>query len=202
MSEETAVEPEAPIKPSRRDRLHMQNRRAAIWTVLYGFLGGFVFMVFSMIPTPFTMVSIIRFGFIPALAIIGLVGAIRGPIAGLLTGYIGTILADFILEGVIVTMTLPAFAYGVMGLIVGLASYDLANGRSLAKLSILSVVGFVFAALLLVVIGLLVEGYAVLVGIAFVLLPNLTSGIPSVLLLTPVLGRIWQYLTQRTPATT
>jgi uncharacterized membrane protein len=169
----------------------MQDKRAALWTIFYGILGAIVFMLFSMIPTPFTMVSIIRFGFIPALAIIGLVGAIRGPIAGLLTGYFGTILADLILQGVIVTMTLPALAYGVMGLIVGLASYDLANGRSLVKLSILSTVGFVFAALLVVVIGLFVEGYAVLVGIAFFLLPKLTSGIPTVLLLTPVFARIW-----------
>ena len=141
------------------------------------------------------MISILKFGFIPALAIIGLVGAIRGPIAGLLTGYFGVIFSDLVLQGVVVTLTLPALAYGIMGLIVGLASYDLANGRSLVKLSLLSTVGFVFTALLVVVIGLFVEGYAALVGIAFVLLPNLTSGIPTVLLLTPVFARIWHAAT-------
>jgi len=80
-------------------------------------------------------------------------------------------------------------------LMVGLASYDLANGRSLVKLSILSAVGFLFTALLVTVIGIFVEGYSALVGIAFVLLPNLSSGIPTVLLLTPVFARIWNAIT-------
>jgi hypothetical protein len=88
-------------------------------------------------------------------------------------------------------------AYGVLGFIVGLAFYDFSNGRSLGKLSILATTGLVFTGLLLVVIGMFVEGTAVLAGIGFILLPLLTTGMPSVILITPVLARIWLEIEQR-----
>jgi len=55
-------------------------------------------------------------------------------------------------------------------------------------------VGLAFTLLLVVVIGLLLGDVAILVGIAFVLLPQLTLGLPSVFLLTPIFARIWYIL--------
>ncbi|MHA2286822.1 MAG: hypothetical protein ACXABZ_13230, partial [Candidatus Thorarchaeota archaeon] len=147
--------------------------------------------VISMIPMPYTAISLIKLGFLPALAIICVVGAIRGPLAGFLTGYLGVVIYGLVSYNVIVTYTLPAVAYGIMGLIVGLATYDFTNGRSLGKLSLLSLIGFVFTTLLVVVIGLTIEGYATLAAIGLQLLPLLTSGIPTVILLTPIFARLW-----------
>jgi hypothetical protein len=53
------------------------------------------------------------------------------------------------------------------------------------------VIGFVFTTLLVVVIGLIVEGYATMAAIGFVMLPMLTLGLPSAFLLTPVLAAVW-----------
>jgi len=145
---------------------------------------------------PYTMVSLFKFGLSPALAIIALIGGIRGPLAGFLTGYLGVLAHDLLFFNTVVTYTLPALSYGVLGLIVGIASYDFSNGRSLGKLSILSAIGLVFTALLLVVFGLLVEQTAVLAGIGFVMLPLLTTGLPSVILLTPILARFWEFVNQ------
>jgi len=122
---------------------------------------------------------------------VGLVGAIRGPLAGFLTGYLGVVLYDLMFYGVIVTMTLPALAYGVLGFVVGLASYELCNGRSLLKLSILSIIGMVFTILLLIVVGLTIEGYGTLVALGFVMLPLITVGLPSVFIITPLFVRVW-----------
>ncbi|TFG06747.1 hypothetical protein EU538_09790 [Candidatus Thorarchaeota archaeon] len=58
-------------------------------------------------------------------------------------------------------------------------------------MSLLSAFGLVMTALLLVIIGMVIEGYATMVAIGFVLLPVLTAGLPTVIFLTPVLARIW-----------
>ena len=171
--------------------LRIQHWTVALVTLVFGLVGAGIFALIHAIDMPFVMISLFKFGFIPSLTIIALVGAIRGPIAGFLSGYLGIVTYDLLVYNTVVTQTLPAIAYGVLGLIVGLASYELSKGRSLAKLSILSMIGLVFTGLFLVVIGLFVEQIAVLAGIGFTLLPLLTSGLPTVLFLTPILARIW-----------
>ena len=173
------------------EKFHIQSAEMLFWTLLYSLLGVTIYVAISGVTMPYIIVDMFTFGLAPALAIIALAGAIRGPLAGFLTGYLGTLLSGILYYGVVATMTLPSAAFGILGFIVGLATYDLANGRSLIKLSILSAIGFIFTVLLLVVIGLVVEEYATLVAMGFVLLPELTLGLPSVLLLTPVLGRLW-----------
>lgn len=162
-----------------------------LWTILYGLLGAGFFIVLSFVPRPYIMVDLFMFGLAPAMAIITVAGAIRGPIAGFLTGYVGTLVYDLIVSTTVVTFTLTAVAFGVMGFIVGLARYDFTNGRSLAKMAILSIIGLVFTVLLTVAVGLTVEVYADLVVLGFVMLPLLTVGIPSVFLLTPLYARLW-----------
>jgi len=192
MSEETQTESQEP-KKTIRERLHIQDGKMLTHTILFSILGAIIFTLLASIEMPYTMYGLFMLSFAPALAIIAVAGAIRGPITGLLTGYLGVLLSDFLLHGAVVTMTLPALSYGVLGFVVGLASYELNNGKSLLKLSILSVIGMVFTTLLVVMIGLIVEGYATLVALGFVMLPLLTVGIPSVLLLTPLLARTWHY---------
>ncbi|MCK4279332.1 MAG: hypothetical protein KAW94_02020 [Candidatus Thorarchaeota archaeon] len=80
--------------------------------------------------------------------------------------------------------------YG-LGFVVGLASYDMTNGRSLVKMSVLSAVGFIFTVLLVVVIGLTLGGVSTLVGIGFVILLLLTIGLPSVFFLTALFACLW-----------
>jgi len=176
------------------EKFQMNTSDAIVWTLIYTLVGIVLFILVSQIPMPYLMVDLFPFGFLPALAIIPTIGAIRGPIAGFLTGYLGTVLFDFLIYGAVVTITIPAIGYGLLGLIAGLATYDLSNGKSLFKLTILSVVGFVFTLLIIVAAGLVVESYATLVALGFVMLPLVTSGLPTVLLLTPVYGRIYHLL--------
>ncbi|MGY5861396.1 MAG: ECF transporter S component [Candidatus Thorarchaeota archaeon] len=173
------------------ERFHIQSSEMLLWTILYGLLGAGFFIVLSFVPRPYIMVDLFMFGLAPAMAIITVAGAIRGPIAGFLTGYVGTLVYDLIVSTTVVTFTLTAVAFGVMGFIVGLARYDFTNGRSLAKMAILSIIGLVFTVLLTVAVGLTVEVYADLVVLGFVMLPLLTVGIPSVFLLTPLYARLW-----------
>lgn len=178
-------------------KLRIESSQEAIRTLLFAVIGAGVLVIVYLIPMPYVMISLFRFGLAPTLAIIAVAGVIRGPLAGLLTGYLGTVLYDLLVFNTIVTFTLPALAYGVLGLVVGLPSYDLTRGRSLGKSSVLAVVGLVFTALLVVVIGLYVEGYATLAAIGFVMLPLLTLGLPSVILLTPLFARAWSMASSR-----
>ncbi len=181
-------------KKSILEKFQMNSSDAIVWTLLYTLIGIVLFILVSQIPMGYLMVDLFPFGLLPALAIIPAMGAIRGPVAGFLTGYLGTVLFDFLIYGAVVTMTLPALGYGLLGFIAGLATYDLSNGRSLIKLTILSVVGFVFTLLIIVAVGLTVESYATLVVLGFVMLPLVTSGLPTIILLTPVYARIYHLL--------
>ena len=191
-SEDTTISPES--EKSVLGRLYLQNVREILLTIICIVLGISLFLGFSIIPMPYIMISFFALGLAPAYAIIAVTGAIRGPVSGFLVGALGKLFTDLLLYGVIPIMGLPYLAYGVLGLIVGLATYDITNGKSLAKMSILSMVGLVFTLMLIVVIGLLVGNVAVLVEIAFYLLPQLTLGLPSVFLLTPLFARVWYIL--------
>ena len=104
---------------------------------------------------------------------------------------LGEVLYGLVAHNVIVSMTIPAMAYGVLGFVVGLKTYDFTNGRSLLKLSILSVVGYVFTILLVVVNGIAIEVYSLDAGLLYIMLPMITMGIPTLLFVTPVVARIW-----------
>ncbi len=180
-----AVTEEAP------DRQLPRNRSQVAISIAYIVLGALLFVGLEMVPMPHIVISLFTLGFRPAIVVIAVVAAVRGPIAGFLVGYLGVVFHG-LLYGVVVTWTLYAVAYGVMGAIVGLARYDLASGRSLVKLIVASVIGFVITILLSVVVGLFVEGYGTLVAIGLVLLPELTVGLPTLVFLTPVIGRLWR----------
>ncbi|MFW9844534.1 MAG: hypothetical protein ACFFEV_08155 [Candidatus Thorarchaeota archaeon] len=184
-------------KRSLIELLRVQHWTFALMTLIIGLVGAGLFALIHSIDMPFVMVSLFKFGLVPSLTVIALVGAIRGPLAGFLSGYFGILTYDLLVHNTIVTLTLPALAYGVLGFIVGLASYDFTKGSSLGKLSILSAVGLIFTGLLLVVVGLFVEQIAILAGIGFILLPLLTSGLPTVIFVTPIIARIWAILSTK-----
>lgn len=185
-------ETETPVTVSTvLEFFRMKDARMALETILFAVIVAVVYALVSTVPMPFVMEGLFTLGLVPALALIAFAGAIRGPIAGLLAGYLGEVIYGLLVYNVVVTLTLPALAYGVLGLVVGMASYELSSGRSLAKMSLLSAFGLVMTALLLVIIGMVIEGYATMVAIGFVLLPVLTAGLPTVIFLTPVLARIW-----------
>ena len=198
MTAEDTVTPEESEK-SVLEMLYLQNAREIVLTLICIASGISLFLGLSTIQMPFIMISFFALGLAPAYAIIAVSGAIRGPIAGFLVGFLGKLFTDLFLYSIIPIMGLPALAYGVLGLIVGLATYDFEKGKSLAKLSILSMVGLVFTLMFVVVIGLLLGDVAILVLIGFQLLPELTLGLPSVFLLTPIFARIWVILKEIVP---
>ncbi len=194
MSETESIAPQETPSRTLIEKLQIQSSNAILLTLIASLVGAIIYLGIEMIPMPHLAVSLFTFGLAPSLSVIAAVGAIRGPIAGLLTGYIGGLLASIVLNGEIVALTLYGLALGVMGFIVGFANYDFTKGRSLAKLSVLSAVGLIIAVILTVLIGLFVEQIATLVAIGFQLLPLLTLGLPTVIVLTPLFVRFWQIL--------
>ncbi len=176
------------------EKLGLQNSRACARTLIIAILGVLIYFLIEVLPQPYVSIGLFKVGFIPAVAIVALIGAIRGPLAGFLAGYLGSILTDLLLNGYLVANSLYGVALGALGIVVGLVSYDFANGRSLAKLSIMSLIGLVFTILLSAVVGLRVEGVAILVVIGTQLLHLVTLGIPTVILLTPLFARFWKFL--------
>ena len=197
MSEETVIETGQVKKKSVLEKFQIQTPEMIIVTLAVAFVGAIIYILLEMIPIPFAVFGLFKFGLAPALVVITVVGAIRGPIAGLLTGYLGILLYDIIINGVIAAFTLYGLAFGIMGFVVGLVKYDMTSGRSLGKMSILSMIGLVFSVLLYAVFGILVEGVPILVVMLWQLITPLTMGIPSVALLTPLFARIWHIFMAR-----
>jgi uncharacterized membrane protein len=197
MTEEVTIESTETETPVESKTSRFKKPENVLRTILFSIIGALLFLVLDVVQWPYTSIDFFKLGFAPALALVASVGAVRGPLAGFLTGYIGKILSDIVLSGSLVAFTLYGVAIGVLGLIVGIASYDLAKGRSLIKLSIMSAIGLVFTALLTVVFGLFVERVASIVSIGFQLLPMLTVGLPTVILLTPLFARIWYFVVSR-----
>jgi energy-coupling factor transport system substrate-specific component len=199
MSEERIIDSGKGSDRSMREKLRNHDTHAIVLTLLAALVGAGIYLITEVIPMPYIAVGLFPLGLAPALAVVAVVGAIRGPIAGFLTGYIGELIVDIFLTGGILTFTLYGVAFGALGLISGLPSYDFTSGRSLAKLSTLSVIGLVFTALITAMIGLFVEHVASLVAIGFQLLPILTIGLPTVILLTPLFAYFWNIVSVKIP---
>ena len=175
-------------------KFQIQSLKDVLITVLYSLTAIVCYLLLSLLPQPFTMVGLLKFGIIPTLAIIPMLGAIRGPLAGLVTGYLGPLLADLIFNQTVLAFTTPYLLFGILGFLVGLARYQLKNGKSLAKLAILSTLAFFLSVILLTVIALTIQQTSLLVVLGYVTLPHLTMGIPSVFLLTPLYSRLWHFV--------
>ena len=199
MSEETTSESGEGSDRSIREKLYLHDTYAAMWTILTALIGAGIYLITKVIPMPYLAIGLFPLGLAPALAVVAAVGAIRGPIAGFLTGYIGELIVNIFSTGGIVTFTLYGIAFGVLGLVSGIPSYDFTSGRSLAKMSVVSLVGLIFTALITAVIGLFVEQVATLVAIGFQLLPLLTIGLPTVILLTPLFVKLWDIVSVKIP---
>ena len=175
-------------------KFQIQSLKASLITLLYAVIAIVIFLLMSLIPQPFVVVGLFKFGLILPLAIIPTIAAIRGPLAGFITGYFGTFLFDLLIFRVILFMTVPYLPYGLLGFLIGLANYKINKGRSLAKLSIISTLAFLLSVILLTIIGLTIQEISVLVLLGYVVLPLLGMGIPSVLLLTPLYSRLWHII--------
>ena len=176
------------------EKLQIQSSKALLITLLYSGIAIVIFLLMSLIPQPFIMNGLFKFGLILPLALIPTIAAIRGPLAGFITGYIGTFLFDLVVYRVILLVTIPYLPYGLLGFLIGLANYQINNGKSLAKLAIISTLVFLLSVLLLTIIGLTMQGISILVFLGFVVLPLLGMGIPSIFLLTPLYSRLWHIL--------
>jgi len=181
-------------KENLLQKFHIQSLKDVLITVLYSLIAIVCYLLLSLLPQPYTMVGLFKFGIIPALALIPMLGAIRGPLAGFATGYFGPFFVDLILNQTIIASTIPYFIYGILGFLVGLAQYQLNDGKSLAKLAILSTLAFLLSVILLAVIALTIQQISLLVVLGYVILPLLTMGIPSVFLLTPLYSRLWHFI--------
>ncbi|TFH10972.1 MAG: hypothetical protein E4H14_01595 [Candidatus Thorarchaeota archaeon] len=199
MSENEPIESETSPEKSVKEKLCLQNTIAVMYTLLAVLFAAVLYMFFEVNPMPILAVGFFSLGLAPALAVIAIVGAIRGPLAGFLAGYIGEQLSSIFLSGGIIAFSMYGVAIGFLGLVVGLTTYDFTSGRSLAKLSVLSAIGVIFAALITTVVGLYVEQVAVLVAIGLQLLPFLTIGLPTVILLTPLFARFWDIMSDKIP---
>jgi len=181
-------------KENLLQKFHIQSLKDVLITVLYSVIAIICYILLSLLPQPYTMVGLLKFGIIPALALIPMLGAIRGPLAGFVTGYFGPFFVDLILNQTVIAFTIPYFIYGIFGFLVGLAQYQLNDGKSLAKLAILSTLAFLLSVILLAVIALTIQQISLLVVLGYIILPQLAMGIPSVFLLTLLYCRLWHFI--------
>lgn len=175
----------------------MQRSRRVLEALKCSFLWALAYILFSFHPRIEVPVSFLVFGVVPAWPVITTAGAYGRSAVGFLTGFLGTIAFDFLTVGTVLIYALPAVAYGVMGLVTGLARYNPTSVRSLVKLSMVSALGMILTALSIVAIESVSLVYVTMTDVIFTLLPLLTVGIPTVFILTPIYAGVWHYISLR-----
>jgi uncharacterized membrane protein len=121
MTEEVTTESSETETPVESKTSRIKRPENVLRTILFSIIGALLFLVLDVVQWPYTSIDLFKLGFAPALALVASVGAVRGPLTGFLTGYIGKLLSDIVLSGGLVAFTLYGFAFGVLGLIVGIA---------------------------------------------------------------------------------
>ncbi|MHA1905254.1 MAG: hypothetical protein ACXADL_16915 [Candidatus Thorarchaeota archaeon] len=175
----------------------MQRSRHVLQVFKCAIFWAAAYVLFSFHPKPQIAVSFLVFGVVPAWPVITTAGAYGKSSVGFLTGFLGTIAFDLITTGTVLIYLLPAIAYGIMGLITGFAKYDFTNAYSLLKLALMSMLGMIFSAILIVGIESTTLAYTTLTDFVNGLFPLLTIGIPSVFVLTPIYAVVWYYISRR-----
>ena len=194
MNRQKAINIRKISKENLLKKFQIQSLKDVLITLLYSLIAIVCYILISLLPKPYTMVGLLKFGVIPALSLIPLLGAIRGPLAGFITGFFGPLFFDLIFNQIVLAFTISYLPFGILGFLVGLARYQLNNGKSLVKLALLSTLAFFLSVILLTVISLTIQQTSLLVVLGYVTLPLLAMGIPSIFLLTPLYSRLWHIL--------
>jgi uncharacterized membrane protein len=128
----------------------------------------------------------------PAILGIPIAGAFFGPLAGLLAGLLGAFGADALFTHQIIAFGIINLSYGLLGLIAGIPHYakGFSSGRTLGKLTLFTMGGFLIMAL--VYLGGLIEvaGQNMLPTLLYNFLPFVSVSLITLFLLTPVAVRL------------
>ncbi len=173
-------------------RLHCQGTGEAAWTMSAAVVGAILYVAISMVEMPYQVVFLFKLEWLPALALIAGLGAIRGSAAGFFAGYAGSLAHGMIAYGHVAPWTLPSAAIGAIGLVTGAAEYDFSSSMSRVKLSLVALTGLMFAVLLTTAVDLFVYETSAIAVLGFYTVPTLSAGIPSVTVLTPLVAGVWQ----------
>lgn len=165
-------------------------------TLLFGFVLGFNFyLILSFIELPsFIVAGMLTIQINPSMIVIPIVAVFTGPLGGFFVGLIGSLVSDILISHQIVALGAINFAFGLLGLIVGLPAYNsedgLENGRNLAKFALFILFGW-FCLVILYLLSLLVIANQSFEGaLLYSFLPFFSISFISLILISPAVARI------------
>lgn len=184
-------------KTSGRGRLlrflRMGSKAEATRTLMGAFLGALFYIALFRLDLPgFRVMGLVSVQIDPAILAIPVAAAFFGPLAGLLAGLIGSFVADALFTQQVIALGMINLSYAVLGFVAGIPRYPqgFSTWRSLVKVVIFTMAGFVLMALIYYGALVYVAGQNMLVTMLYNFLPFLTPSLITLLLLTPVAVRV------------
>ncbi|WXG47027.1 MAG: ECF transporter S component [Candidatus Atabeyarchaeum deiterrae] len=175
--------------------LRLDTEDSANRTCLTIIVGVFSYMLLYAVELPeYKALGLITVQISLALLVIPLVAAFFGPFAGFVVGLFGTLIADLLYTQQIIALGLINLSYGLLGLIVGIPHYNqgegFSRGRTLGKLILFTMAGFLVMIVFYLAGLLLIVGENFLSAILYNFLPFFSVSLITLLIVAPVAVRL------------
>jgi len=171
--------------------LRVESRESVMRTLVGAIAGIVSYVILNLVSLPdYKLMGLVTVRIDLALLVIPLAAAFLGPLAGFLVGLFGTLGVDVLLAQQIVAFGAVDLAYGVLGLIIGIPHYTQRDGflksRTLGKLILVSLTGFLVMVLVYLVGLIVIAGQNILPTMLFNFLRFFSVSLITLVIVAPV----------------
>jgi uncharacterized membrane protein len=179
------------IGEQARQIIRLESRESVLRTLVGTIVGVAIYVILNLVSLPeYKLMGIVTVGISLSLLVIPLAAAFLGPLAGFLVGLLGTLGVDVLLTQQIVAFGTVNLAYGLLGLIIGVPCYTQRKGfsksRTLGKLILASLSGFLVMILVYLVGLIVIAGQNILPTMLFNFLPFSSVSLITLVIVAPV----------------
>ncbi|MHA2250775.1 MAG: hypothetical protein ACXAD7_10445 [Candidatus Kariarchaeaceae archaeon] len=177
-------------------RLNSKNNRLSI--LIFILSGTLLLVLLDAFSLPEYRMGLFTIQIDLAILVIPLSAIFGGPLAGLFVGFFGTMISDTLYFDQIIAYGGINIAFGIFGFIVGIPNYfrenGFANSKNIRKLLLYTLLGFI-ALIMLYLFSLIIIAKQSLEGtLLYNFIPFFSVSLISLMLYTPILARLFEFL--------
>jgi hypothetical protein len=176
--------------------LRVDSNTIMQWTIGGSLIGVLLYIGLKVVVLPkFIIGGMLTIQIDLPIIIITAIAAFCGPLAGLIVGFFGSISTDLLFSGQIIAFGGINIVFGLIGFIVGLPNYSrFTDGKNLAKFILVSLLAFLLAIILYLVILIGIAGQSFEGTLLYNFLPFFSISFISLILIAPSIVWIADYL--------
>ena len=176
--------------------LRVDSNTVLQWTIGGSLIGILLYIALTVVNLPkFTLGGMLTIQVDLPILVISTVAAFCGPLAGFIVGFFGSISVDLLFPGQIIAFGGINVVYGLIGFIIGIPKYErFIDGKNLAKFILLSLLAFMIALILYLVVLIGIAGQSFEGTLLYNFLPFFSTSFISLILVAPSIVWITDHL--------